>query len=180
MNNGPMSSDGSNRSAGPGANLIPVYCAIFGAIIVSLILYVIVKRWKLCPRDRKKPLTASKASNNPQKQMKANNNQGDFGLLPVYSTQSTGRGYLIPLNYQQPLRVSNLMKKSPKKQSLGSNLSSHSGSTATESQKLCKLRSPIQRFLYSKISISGTPKIPWWTVPLMELFSCIQKIQLQF
>ncbi len=144
--NGLKSSSGSgldhpeHQSAeGLGPNMTPVCCAILGAIIVSLIIYVILKRWKLCPGDRKKHPVKTQSKNF----LINNNNNNVNNGQGVNLVTGVNFNNLIPLNYHQPMKVTSLSTKSPKK-SQSSNLSTLSASSVAESQRL-------RKFFFQKI-----------------------------
>uniref|UniRef100_A0A914V535 TNFR-Cys domain-containing protein n=1 Tax=Plectus sambesii TaxID=2011161 RepID=A0A914V535_9BILA len=43
-----------------GSNLIPLYCSVLGAVFIGLVIYVIVKRWRVC-RPSKAPVKSTTA-----------------------------------------------------------------------------------------------------------------------
>ncbi|XP_066264421.1 tumor necrosis factor receptor superfamily member 16-like [Branchiostoma lanceolatum] len=70
-----------------GQNIIPVYCSIMGAVVVGLIVYVAVKRWKTCRRPQ-----GSKSAPQPHdlEAQKSQNNDSGVCVEPC-TTPSSGK-----------------------------------------------------------------------------------------
>ncbi|KAI8492973.1 hypothetical protein Bbelb_289770 [Branchiostoma belcheri] len=68
-----------------GQNIIPVYCTIMGAVVVGLIVYVAVKRWKTCHRPQ---TTKSGAQPHDVEAQKHQNNDSGVCVDPCTSPTS--------------------------------------------------------------------------------------------
>ncbi|KAI8516685.1 hypothetical protein Bbelb_052660 [Branchiostoma belcheri] len=68
-----------------GQNIIPVYCTIMGAVVVGLIVYVAVKRWKTCHRPQ---TTKSAAQPHDVEAQKHQNNDSGVCVDPCTSPTS--------------------------------------------------------------------------------------------